>query len=100
MTNFQAMILGVVQGLTEYLPISSSAHLVLLPKVLGWSFLPKDSFVFDVLVQLGTLLGVLVYFFASIKNVVKSVLHGLLIGKPLCDENARLGWMVVLAGLR
>ncbi len=62
MTWWQALVLGVVQGLTEFLPISSSAHLVLVPHALGWSLDPAQAFVFDVLVQLGTLLAVLVYF--------------------------------------
>ncbi len=62
MTWWQALILGVVQGLTEFLPISSSAHLVLVPHALGWSLDPDQAFIFDVLVQLGTLVAVLVYF--------------------------------------
>lgn len=97
MTNSQAIILGLVQGLTEYLPVSSSAHLVLVPHVMGWQVLPEEAFVFDVLVQLGTLVGVLAYFFSSIKDVSYSVVNGMLRGQPLYDDNAKLGWMVVLA---
>ena len=62
MTWWQALVLGLVQGLTEFLPISSSAHLVLVPHALGWRLDPARAFVFDVWVQLGTLLAVLVYF--------------------------------------
>ncbi|CAG0927195.1 Undecaprenyl-diphosphatase [Planctomycetaceae bacterium] len=58
MSVIQAVILGLVQGLTEYIPVSSSAHLVLVPWLLGWTFDPKTAFVFDVLVQWGTLVGV------------------------------------------
>jgi undecaprenyl-diphosphatase len=97
MTNAQAIILGIVQGLTEYVPISSSAHLVLLPKIMGWQFLPKESFVFDILVQLGTLLGILIYFFSSIKEIVTSVILGIIKKQPFYNEDARLGWMVVFA---
>ena len=66
MDLIQASILGLVQGLTEYLPVSSSAHLVLVPKWLGWHFEPKHAFVFDVLVQMGTLIGVIAYFFKDL----------------------------------
>jgi undecaprenyl pyrophosphate phosphatase UppP len=61
MTFFQAIILGIVQGLTEFLPISSSAHLVLIPYLLGWQIPISQAFVFDVLVQLGTLAAVIIY---------------------------------------
>lgn len=97
MTNAQALILGVVQGLTEYLPVSSSAHLVLVPSFLGWQLAHDEAFIFDVLVQLGTLVGVFAYFFKPIKQVVFSVLAGLWSLKPLHNEDARLGWLVVLA---
>jgi undecaprenyl-diphosphatase len=99
MTNVQAIILGAVQGLTEYLPVSSSAHLVLVPKIMGWQFAPQEAFIFDVLVQLGTLLGVLIYFFLPIKEVVISVINGVLKLQPFHDENARIGWMVALASI-
>jgi len=62
MTFFQSLILGIIQGLTEYLPISSSAHLVLVPYLLNWNFPTEQIFPFDVLVQLGTLVAVILYF--------------------------------------
>jgi undecaprenyl-diphosphatase len=99
MNNSQALILGIVQGLTEYLPISSSAHLVLVPHIFGWNFEPSEAFVFDTLVQLGTLLGVLYYFFTPIQQVIFSVVHGLALKKPFHNEDARLGWLVVLASI-
>lgn len=97
MTNTQALILGVVQGLTEYLPVSSSAHLVLVPHFFGWELSGKESFVFDVLVQLGTLVGVLLYFMRPIQEVGISVIKGLIMRKPLHNQAARLGWLVALA---
>lgn len=99
MTNTQAIILGLVQGLTEYLPVSSSAHLVLVPHIMGWQFAMKEAFIFDVLVQLGTLVGVLAYFFSAIKVVSYSVVSGLISGHPFRDENARLGWLIILASI-
>ncbi|MBP7688795.1 MAG: undecaprenyl-diphosphatase UppP [Thermoflexales bacterium] len=97
MSIFQAIILGLVQGLTEYIPVSSSAHLVLVPWLLGWTFTPKTAFVFDVLVQWGTLVGVLIYFWRDIWAIVRGVITGLIQRKPFGTFEARLGWFVVLA---
>jgi len=99
MTNSQALILGIVQGLTEYLPVSSSAHLVLVPRLLGWHVVPQEAFVFDVLVQLGTMIGVFCYFFTPIKEVIISVLKGIILRKPLHNQDATLGWLVALASI-
>jgi undecaprenyl-diphosphatase len=94
MDLFQAIILGIVQGATEYIPVSSSAHLVLTPWLLGW---PDASFAFEVLVQWGTLVGVFVFFWQDIMAIVKGVLTGLLQRQPLGTVEARLGWLVVAA---
>lgn len=99
MTILQAILLGIVQGLTEFLPISSSAHLVLVPYFLGWT-LPQDQvFPFDVLVQLGTLLAVIIYFWRDLWTILKAVLQGLIARKPFADRQARLGWYLILATL-
>ena len=66
MSIFQAIVLGVIQGLTEFLPISSSAHLVLVPAFLGWEFSESESFIFGVLVQWGTLSAVLIYYWSDL----------------------------------
>lgn len=70
MTIFHAIILGIVQGLTEFLPISSSAHLVIVPFILNWQFPKEQVFPFDVLVQLGTLVGVIAYFWKDLVRLV------------------------------
>lgn len=97
MTIIQALILGLVQGATEYLPVSSSAHLVLVPKLLGWTFPEQEAFIFDVLVQLGTLVGVLVYFYNDLKNICFYFLKGLLSGNPLKNHWSRLGIYIIVA---
>ncbi len=94
MDLFQAFILGIVQGATEYIPVSSSAHLVLVPWLLGW---PDPTFEFEVLVQLGTLVGVFVFFWRDIVAIVRAVLAGLLQKQPFATFEARLGWLVVVA---
>jgi len=93
----QAIVLGLVQGLTEFLPISSTAHLILVPWLLGWTFTTQEAFVFDVLVQWGTLVGVFAYFWKDIWAIARGVLGGLARGRPFDTFEARLGWWVVLA---
>ena len=68
MTIIQAIILGVVQGLTEFLPISSSAHLNVFPWIFGWSEISES---FDVALHLGTLLAILIFFFKDWLNLIK-----------------------------
>ncbi|MEW6568106.1 MAG: undecaprenyl-diphosphatase UppP [Chloroflexota bacterium] len=95
----QALVLGVVQGATEFLPVSSSAHLVLVPWVLGWEFNPQAAFIFDVLVQLGTLLAVVVYFARDLWRLLTAAARGLSRGRPWAETDARLAWLLLLATL-
>lgn len=96
MDLFQAFILGLVQGLTEYIPVSSSAHLILVPWFLGW---PDPPFEFEVLVQWGTLVGVFIFFWEDIWNISKGVIQGLVARQPLATAEAKLGWLVFVANL-
>jgi len=99
MTIFQALILGIVQGLTEFLPVSSTAHLLLTQALFGWHFPEKQAFSFDVLVQLGTLLSLVIYFRRDLWSILTAVLRGLRLRKPFAEPDARLGWLVILATL-
>jgi undecaprenyl-diphosphatase len=74
MDVFQAIILGAVQGLTEFLPISSSAHLILVPWALGW---PPHGLAFDAALHLGTLAALLIYFWRDWVNIIRAFLAGL-----------------------
>lgn len=97
MTVFQAIILGIVQGITEFLPISSSGHLVLTPYLLGWR-LPEDQvFIFDVLVQVATLVAVFAYFWQDLVAIFSGAFSGIIQRRPFATMEARLGWYLVLA---
>ena len=95
MTFLQAVILGLLQGLTEFLPISSSGHLVLVPWLLGWQ---ASSLTFDTTVHLGTLLAVTLYFRADLGLISAGMLRTLRDGS-LQDINGRLGWLVILGAI-
>lgn len=99
MTWFQALVLGVVQGLTEYLPVSSSAHLVLVPWWLGWRIDDRLAFPFDVLVHWGTLVPVLLYFRGDLREILRDGWIGLRRGSPFATPGGRLGGWVLLATL-
>jgi undecaprenyl-diphosphatase len=88
----EAIFLGVIQGATEFLPISSSGHLILIPSVLNLS---EPDLNVIAIAHLGTLLAVLVYFRLDILNIVKAVLYGLRVRQPLGTHQARLGWYIV-----
>lgn len=91
MNLFEAVILGIVQGLTEFLPISSTAHLRIIPALAGW----KDpGAAFTAIVQIGTLAAVLIYFFRDITAIVHEVVRGMLTGRPLGTPEAKMGWMI------
>jgi undecaprenyl-diphosphatase len=98
-TILQSIVLGIVQGATEFLPISSSAHLVLVPWILGWEIDPQSAFVFDVLVQLGTLLAVIAFFWKDLVALVRAGLLGLWERAPFKRDESRLAWLILLASL-
>lgn len=99
MTILQSILLGIVQGITEFLPISSSGHLVLTPYFLGWDIPQQDAFIFDVLVQVATLFAVIIYFWRDLIEILRSFLKALIDRDPFRDQEARMGWYIVLATL-
>ncbi len=94
MELFQAFILAIIQGITEFLPISSSAHLILVPELLGW---PASGLAFDVAVHVGTLIAVIVFLRKELQAIVIGWLMGFETMKWQGD--GMLGWMLIAATL-
>ena len=99
MTILQAILLGVLQGVTEFLPISSSGHLVIAPWILGWDFDPATAFVFDVLVQWGTTFALIIYFWKDLWHMLVETIQGIFHRSPLSTPKSRLAWLIVLASI-
>jgi undecaprenyl-diphosphatase len=96
-TFYQSIILGIIQGASEFLPISSSGHLVLAPFLFGWDIPAHEAFVFDVLVQVATLVAVIVYFWNDLIAILRSTIRDSFAGKPFREFNSRLGWYLILS---
>ncbi len=91
MSILEAILLGIVQGATEFLPISSSGHLVLIPAIFG---LTQPSLNLIAVAHLGTLVAVLIYFRTELWAIISAVLDGLRKRAPLGTLDARLGWYI------
>src|SRR5580704_1954154 len=101
-TTFQAVILGLLQGLSEFLPISSSAHLALAPWLFGW---PDPGLSFDVALHLGTLIAVVWYFWGELGRLLRAAWQIVITRKIVTPEQRRAALIIVgtipggLAGL-
>ena len=96
-TLFQALIMGIVQGLTEFLPVSSSGHLIVVPFLLGWDDPFITSLAFSVMLHAGTLLALLVYFRADWLRLVPAGLATIRDRSFRADPDRRLAWLLVAA---
>ena len=96
-TILQAIILGIVQGITEFAPISSSGHLILVPWALGWNIVndPALNKTFDVALHMGTLLGAVIYFRTDLWSYLKAFV-GSCRARAIRTTDERLAWAIVI----
>lgn len=92
MSMFEAFALALLQGITEFLPVSSSAHLILPSEILGWQ---NQGLAFDVAVHVGTLLAVMLYFRQEVKQLLFAFFASIFRGERSAD--ATMAWMIILA---
>jgi undecaprenyl-diphosphatase len=94
---FQALVMGIVQGLTEFLPVSSSGHLIAVPAILGWHDPFIDSLAFTVMLHMGTLVALLVYFRKDWLRLVPAGLAAIRDRSLREDPDRRLAWLLAVA---
>lgn len=97
MLIIQAIVLGIVQGLTEFIPVSSSAHLIVVPWLLRWTNPALTSLPFDVALHLGTLIAVLWFFAADWIRLLRAGIASVVERKIGDDSNRRLAWLLLIA---
>ncbi|MBJ6760016.1 undecaprenyl-diphosphate phosphatase [Myxococcaceae bacterium JPH2] len=96
MSLLEAIVLGLVQGLTEFLPISSTAHLRIAPELFGW---PDPGAAYSAVIQLGTVAAVLIYFRKDIVELGAAFFRGLWRREPFGTQESRLAWYVLVGTL-
>ncbi len=99
MSFFEALILGIVQGLTEFLPISSTGHLTLAGKFMGLISNDQQWTAFIAIIQLGTLVAILIYFWKDIINILIAFFNENIFNRKKYSEqqlNSKLGWLIII----
>ncbi len=96
---FKAIVLGVVQGLTEFLPISSSAHLIIVPRVLGWNDPFLNTTAFDVMLHMGTLVALIIYFWRDLVGLLRAWIDSIRERRVSGYQERRLAWLIFISML-
>ena len=96
MDVLQALILGIIQGAAEFLPISSSAHLIVVPYLFGW---PQPGLAFSMVLHLGTLTAVISYFLRDFLNMAGALARGVASGRPWAEPDSRLALLLLLGSV-
>src|ERR1044071_2962264 len=93
MSIIEAIVLGLVQGLTEFIPISSTAHLEIVPILLGWG---DPGAAASAVIQFGTWIAAVIYFFKDIVRLVSGFFKGEISRHPIADVDSRESWLVII----
>src|SRR5208337_3041712 len=99
MIIIQAIILGIDQGLTEFIPVSSSAHLIIIPWLFKWNNPALESLSFDVALHIGTLIALIFYFFSDWVRLIRSFLQSIIERKIGNDKDRKLDWFLVIGSI-
>jgi undecaprenyl-diphosphatase len=95
----QALILGIVEGITEFLPISSTGHLTIAEKLMGFSITSPDITAFTAIIQVGAIFATLLYFRQDIIRIVVAWVRGVFSKEKRSDVDYRFGWAVIIGSL-
>ena len=99
MSWLHAVILGIVEGITEFLPVSSTGHLNIVEKLLGYDIDGKGITAFTAVIQIGAILAAVIYFWGDIVRIVAAWFRGLTNRSARSDPDYTLGWGIILGSI-
>ncbi len=99
MTVIAAIILGVVEGLTEFLPVSSTGHLTIVSKMLGYDIADPSVTAFTAVIQVGAIIAVVIYFWSDLRSLTVAWVRGLARREHRTDPGYRMAWLVIIGSL-
>lgn len=99
MTLIAAILLGIVEGLTEFLPVSSSGHLTILSRLLGYDISDPGVTAFTAVIQVGAIIAVIIYFWSDISRLLVAWVRGLFDSAHRRDPDYRMAWLVIIGSL-